>query len=124
MNKKLIFLFLLLPFLKSYAQSQDQVFTIVQQEPEFPGGQNAMYDYIYNNMTRPEGYINATVYIQLIISKTGAVSSYKILKGPDAVLDSAAIKCARSFPAWTPGVQDGKKVNVAYNIPFSFRKKE
>ncbi|HTB06503.1 MAG TPA: energy transducer TonB, partial [Bacteroidia bacterium] len=83
------------------------VYTVVQQMPEYPLGRDSLFAFIDKHLERPEGYIDATVYISFIVSRTGKLTNIKIARGIDAALDSASMKCLRSLPDWKPGVQNG-----------------
>jgi protein TonB len=98
------------------------VYTIVQQMPEYPLGRDSLFAFIDKNLERPEGFIDATVYISFIVSKTGKLTGFKMARGVDAPLDSAAMKCIRSMVDWKPGMQNGHAVNVAMTLPFRFKK--
>jgi protein TonB len=134
MKKIIISCFVLLSFSCLNAQttqsgngaslSDDKVFTIVQQKPEFPGdvgkwlGDNIVYpqDAIKNN-------IQGTVYIQFIVEHDGSVSNVKLMRGipGGSSLDNEALRVISSMPNWTPGMQNGHTVRVSYMLPIHFK---
>jgi TonB family protein len=130
--KKLLLFFTFI-FIASYnfAQSankdeQETVFTIVENMPVFPGGNEAMTDFIRKKIKYPKKAKRAskqgTVYVTFIISNTGAIQDLHVLRGITGApeLDAAALKVIKSMPKWEPGTQNGKKVNVQYNLPIKF----
>lgn len=107
-----------------------QVFTVVDQMPEFPGGQQEMYQFIKKNIQFPRQQDSTftggcKTYIKLIVDSTGKVTDPAVLKGCQGctACDAEAIRVIRLMPNWKPGVQNGRKVNVYYYIPFNFTTK-
>lgn len=131
MKKNLIFVCLIFPFI-GYSQlidttttkSKEDVYTIVESMPEFPGGQEAMFKYLASNMNYPakakDNYIQGTVFVNFVIGSEGAVRDVKVIRGVNKLLDEESLRVIRSMPNWTPGVQRGKKVAVSYNLPIKF----
>jgi protein TonB len=131
-----IIILLLLPLL-GFAQNEtknerldsiprEEVYTIVEQMPEFTGGEQAMRDYIIKNIVYPKQEkkqgIQGTVYIQCVISQTGEVKDAKVVRGvPNGeALDKEALRVVSSMPDWKPGMQSGNPVSVSYFIPIKF----
>lgn len=108
------------------AQEEEQIFTIVEVMPEFPGGQDALFAYLAKHVRYPEAEreagIQGTVYVNFIIGADGALSNAKILRGvKDAPgFDIETLRVVQSMPNWTPGTQRGKPVAVQYNLPIRF----
>lgn len=111
------------------AKTGAQIFTIVEQMPEFPGGESELLKYLSQNITYPELARDANtqgmVFITFIINEDGSVSDAKVLKG---ITGPGAKECAiealrviNSMPNWTPGKQNGKGVRVQYNLPINFK---
>jgi len=112
------------------AQEEDEsvsetIFDVVEQHPEFPGGQEAMYNFLAKNLTYPElaleQSIQGRVYVQFVICKDGSIKDIKVLKGIETSLDSEAIRVIKMMPKWKPGIQRGKPVNVRFNLPIKFK---
>lgn len=100
------------------------VFTLVEQMPEFPGGQAAMYRFLGQQIKYPtealdEG-IMGVVYIVGIVDETGHWTTKEILRGAHPYLDYEAWRVCENMPMWTPGRQLGKAVKVQYNLPIRF----
>jgi len=100
------------------------VFNLVEKQPEFPGGEQALLDYIGSNVHYPKKArkknIQGTVYISFIVEKDGKVSTVKVLRGIGGGCDEEAVRVVSSMPAWKPGYQRGKPVRVQFNLPIRF----
>ena len=105
----------------NYAQF-DQVYVMVDEMPEFPGGVTAFREWIINNTKYPEkaNKIEGKVYVSFFINSKGKAESPKIEKGLSAELDAEALKIVSQMPAWKPGKQNGIPVNVKYTTPIKF----
>jgi protein TonB len=103
---------------------EEEIFTIVQDMPSFPGGDQAMLSYLGKNIKYPtlakESGIQGTVYVTFVVEKDGSVSNVKVLRGIGGGCDEEAIRVVKSMPKWTPGKQRGKPVKVQYNLPCRF----
>ncbi len=101
-----------------------EVYVIVEDMPQFPGGQEAMYQYIAENISYPpkavEDSIQGKVYVQVTIDKEGRVQDPKVVRSVDPILDNEAIKVIKNMPQWTPGKQRGTPVNVQFYLPVKF----
>lgn len=128
---KAILFVLLLSFLVTFAvnaqknqESEDKVFTEVDVQPVYPGGDTALFNFISENVKYPvqaqENGIQGKVYIEFIIDKTGAVTNAKVYKGVNEELDKEALRVIKLLKKWTPGKNDGKPVNVKYCMPIFF----
>lgn len=102
----------------------DEVYTIVENSPSFPGGQDALKQYISDNLRFPqilkELSIQGTVYITFIVEKDGNISNAGILKGIHPYADAEALRIINSMPAWKPGMQGGRPQRIRMNIPVKF----
>jgi len=100
------------------------VFFIVEEMPEFPGGDLELRKYIANSVKYPviaqENGIQGRVYVQFVVGTDGAVSQVKVARGVDPNLDKEAIRVVQSMPKWKPGKQRGKAVKVSYTVPINF----
>lgn len=97
-------------------------FALVEEKPQYPGGDTAMYNYISQNYRLPEAQesqIGGKIFVQLIIESTGKVSNVKIARGIDPYLDQEALRVVRSMPNWIPGKQEGKAVPVTFILPIN-----
>lgn len=102
-----------------------EVFFIVEDMPEFPGGDNALRAYIANSIKYPviaqENGVQGKVYVTFVVSRDGSVTNATIARGVDASLDKEALRVVTSLPKWKPGKQRGKPVNVSYTVPINFK---
>ena len=109
----------------SKQEDHSEVYDMVTESPEFPGGPKAMMEYLTTNMRYPqiakENGIQGRVILQFVVDETGKVTDPKILRGVDPALDLEAIRLVEAMPQWTPGKQDGKAVAVRYTVPVSFK---
>lgn len=103
---------------------ESQIFFIVEEMPEFPGGENALRSYIAKSIKYPiiaqENGIQGKVYVSFVVDKDGGISDAKIVRNVDPSLDKEALRVINSLPKWKPGKQRGKPVRVAYTVPISF----
>ena len=106
------------------AVSEGTHLVIVEQQPEFPGGYNAMLKYLSDNIAYPstaeESGIKGTVYATFVVSKTGNISNAKILRGIGKACDDEALRVINEMPVWLPGKQNGRSVPVLFQLPIRF----
>lgn len=111
-------------FAQTPAESKEEVFSVVEQMPDFPGGQEAMNKFIQGKIVYPKEALEKNkegrVYIQFIIEKDGSQTQFEIVRGLGFGLDSAALSAVRQMPNWIPGKQGGKAVRVKCVIPVEF----
>ena len=102
----------------------EKIFIVVEDEPEFPGGQMALRAFLANAVKYPviaqENGIQGKVYVSFVIGKDGFVKNAVIARGVDASLDKEALRVVNSLPKWKPGKQRGVPVNVSYTVPINF----
>ena len=110
------------------ADSTDEVFWVVDQRPEFPGGEAALMEYLRSNLEYPErckeNKVQGRVFISFVVNKDGSIVEPAVVKsaGPEGVeLDVEALRVVSSMPAWTPGKQNGEAVRVQYTVPVVFK---
>ena len=106
--------------------SDDQVYMIVEEMPEFPGGELEMRKYIAEHVIYPEEAKvkkqQGKAFVTFIIDKNGDVKDVKIARGTDyESLDNEAIRVVKSMPQWKPGRQRGQNVNVSFTVPINFQ---
>ena len=101
-----------------------QVFVLVEQMPEFPGGDKGLFDFIKENVKYPppahEAKITGTVYATFIVTASGEITGIKVIRGVNKYLDAEAVRVIKSMPHWKPGRQSGKQVSVQYILPIKF----
>ena len=106
-------------------QHKEEVFVVVEDQPEFPGGNEAMIEFLSNNIKYPaeatEKGIEGRVIVNYVVEKDGSISEVQIVRGVDPMLDSEAIRVVESMPNWKPGKQRGKEVRVRFTLPIIFK---
>jgi len=106
-------------------EEEQEVFFIVENMPEFPGGDMALRKYIAQNVVYPEiakeNGLSGKVFVQFVINQKGEVENVKIARGVDPTLDKEAIRVVQNLPKWKPGSQRGKPVKVSYTVPINFQ---
>ncbi len=107
-------------------EEEDEVILVfVQNNPEFPGGQAAMFQYLAKNLkytqAAKEVGIQGKMLVSFVVWKDGTIGNIKILRGLGAGLDEEAVRVIKAMPRWKPGNQNGKNVNVEFNMPVSFK---
>ena len=99
-------------------------YTIVEQMPEYPGGEAALRKYLSTNVKYPqiatENGIQGKVYINFVVDRNGGISNVKVARGVDSSLDKEAIRVVKAMPKWIPGKQNGETVRVSYTVPINF----
>lgn len=104
--------------------ANEPVFTVVDQQPEFPGGVQAMYTFFGQNIRYPaeasKQNIQGKVFLTFVIGSDGKVRKVEVLKGVHSSVDAEAMRVINTMPKWTPGKKDGKNVAVQFNLPISF----
>lgn len=102
----------------------DEIFMLVQQMPLFPGGDEALRNYLATSLKYPEEAnaqrISGRVYVQFVINTKGKTEKIKILRGVHPLLDSEAFRVVDEMPDWQPGMHDGSPVAVSYTVPINF----
>jgi protein TonB len=96
----------------------------VEQQPDFPGGMEALYKYLGKELRYPmimrEMNIQGKIYVQFVVSKSGKVTQVKIARGLHPAGDEEAIRVVEKMPNWIPGKQNGVPVAVNYILPITF----
>ncbi|WP_372947809.1 energy transducer TonB [Mariniphaga sp.] len=105
-------------------EEDTQVFFIVEDMPEFPGGELALRQYIANAIKYPviaqENGIQGRVYVTFVVNTDGSIADARIARGVDPSLDKEALRVVNTLPKWKPGKQRGKPVRVSYTVPINF----
>lgn len=102
-----------------------EIFTAVEQNPEFAGGQAEMYRYLGENIKYPaaaqRANISGRVFVKFVVEDDGSIGDVVVMKGIGFGCDEEAIRVVKSMPRWKPGVQNGKNVRVYYNMPIVYK---
>jgi periplasmic protein TonB len=103
---------------------EEQIFTIVEEMPSFPGGEAELFKYLGKNIKYPQmatdAGISGVVYVTFVVDKDGKIRDVKVLRGIGGGCDEEAVRVVKSMPSWKPGKQRGKAVTVQYNLPIRF----
>ena len=103
-------------------------FFVVEEMPEFPGGEQVLQKTIASNVVYPsaarEAGIKGKVYVRFVITATGEVDQVQIARGIDPLLDNEAVRVVKMLPKWKPGRQQGTAVSVWYTVPINFQLSE
>ena len=109
-----------------YEPKQEEILDIAEVQPEFPGGTEALMKFIEANIIYPELErelnIEGKVYVGFVVMKTGEITNIKIMRGikDGPSLYKEAIRIVKLMPRWTPGMNNGQKVNVRTIVPIRF----
>lgn len=105
--------------------TDDKIFQVVEDQPEFPGGMEALMKHLSKEIKYPkEAQDKGTqgrVIVQFVVRKDGSITDAKIMKPVDPLLDAEALRVVSEMPNWIPGKQRGEAVNVRFTLPVMFR---
>ncbi len=105
-------------------EEDDEIFVRAETMPEFPGGINALRNYVAEHTQYPvlaqENDIEGTVIVKFVVGKDGRVSNVQVLRGVDPLLDSEAVRVVKTLPRFKPGYNNGHPVRVWYTLPVMF----
>lgn len=103
----------------------DPIYEVAEVMPEFPDGNQALFEFIAENLKYPQKAIDnqteGRVVLQFVVDKEGKVTDIQVVHSIDPTLDQAAIDVIRTLPDWKPGMQNGQPVNVRYTLPVVFK---
>jgi protein TonB len=101
-----------------------EIFTVVEESPMFPGGDEARMKFLRDNIKYPqmarESGIQGTVFVTFVVEPNGNITNIQILRGIGGGCDEEALRVVRQMPRWQPGKQRGKAVRVQFNMPIRF----
>ncbi|MDR0332734.1 MAG: TonB family protein [Dysgonamonadaceae bacterium] len=110
---------------REVAVAVDEIFVVVEVQPEFPGGNAAMMSWLSSNMRYPviaqENGIQGRVITNFVVERDGSITDVQVVRGVDPSLDREAIRVVSAMPRWTPGQQRGQAVRVRFTLPVVFR---
>ena len=106
-------------------EEETKVFDVVEQMPQFPGGQQALFEYLSKNIKYPviaeENGVQGRVIVTFVVERDGSITDVKVVKSVDPSLDKEAQRVVKAMPHWIPGKQNGSAVRVKYAVPVTFR---
>lgn len=98
---------------------------VVEQMPSFPGGTQALVNYLSENIKYPEGSegvcVQGRVIITFVVEKDGSITEAKVVKGIHPLFDEEALRVVNNMPKWLPGMMNGEPTRVKYTVPITFR---
>lgn len=108
-------------------EMDEQVFTVVEKMPSFPGGDAELLKYIATNIKYPkeskDNGEQGRVICSFVVGRNGSINNPEVLRGVTPLLNEEAIRVINTMPRWNPGMQRGKAVAVKYTVPITFRLK-
>lgn len=111
-------------YVEPVVEEREEIYTNVQQMPQFPGGESALLKYLANAIKYPEiaqiNGVQGKVYVSFVVNKLGQITKVAIARSVDPNLDKEALRVISSMPNWKPGMQNHEMVNVSYTLPISF----
>ena len=106
-------------------EAAQQIFTVVEKQPEFPGGTAELFKYLSKAIKYPviaqENGIQGRVVCSFVVNRDGSIVDIQVMRGVDPSLDKEAIRVISEMPKWKPGEQRGKPVRVRFILPVQFR---
>ncbi len=106
---------------------EEKVYNIamVEQKPEFAGGEAAMYKWLSDHINYPaaaaEEGVQGRVVVEFEVSKTGTIEKVRVIRGRHPALDKEALRVVKAMPKWNPGRNNGQPVKVTYTLPVTFK---
>ena len=104
---------------------KEEIFTAVEQMPQFPGGETELMKYVTNHIKYPtmaaENNIQGRVVVKFVVKKDGSVGEVQVLRGKDPDLDKEAVRVVRTLPKFIPGKMNGQAVSVWFTLPINFK---
>lgn len=124
----IVFLFVCLPLFSQNNSmpkvGEDGVYLVPDKMPEFPGGMQAMMNYLSSSIRYPrvaqENGTSGRVMVQFVVMEDGTLNRVKVIRKVDPLLDAEAVRVIKAMPVWTPGMADGKVVKVQFTVPIMF----
>ncbi|MBR1877423.1 MAG: TonB family protein [Paludibacteraceae bacterium] len=112
-------------YMNDVENEDEPLFVVVEQMPQFPGGQQAMSQFLSETVKYPvvayENNIQGRVIVQFVVNKDGSISDVEVVRsGGDPSLDKEAVRVVKYMPKWRPGKQKGNPVRVKYTMPVTF----
>ncbi len=106
------------------AVEEAEIFRVVEEEPQFPGGDAARIKFLRENIEYPtmarDAGIEGTVYVSFVVEPNGAITNVRVLRGIGGGCDEEALRVVRNMPNWEPGRQRGRPVRVRFTLPIRF----
>ena len=108
----------------SQKDQKEEPFDVVEDMPAFPGGMEAMIQFINNNIQYPadaqKQKVDGRVLVNFVVEKDGSITEVKVIKPTFPSLDAEAVRVVKAMPKWKPGYQKGQAVRVQFTMPINF----
>ena len=108
----------------SQKDQKEDPFNVVEDMPAFPGGMEAMSQFISSNIKYPadakKQKVDGRVLVNFVVEKDGSITEVKVIKPAFPSLDAEAIRVVKAMPKWKPGYQNGQAVRVQFTMPINF----
>ena|SRR5579872_3352286 len=109
---------------KTVPNDPNRIYTVVEQEPVFPGGFQSFYKFLAKNVHYPasavQNHIQGKVFVTFVVETDGSLTDMKVVKSVSPDIDAEAIRVLKSSPKWKPGMQNGKPVRIQFAVPIDF----
>lgn len=109
---------------KAVTEDVNQVYTVLEEQPKYPGGIDKFLKYLGENIKYPpadkENNLTGRVVLQFVVERDGTLTDVKAVRGPSQAMMDEAVRVARRSVKWTPGIQNGRKVRAQYTVPINF----
>lgn len=106
-------------------EEQPMDIAMVEQKPEFNGGEAAMYKWLSENIVYPsaasEEGVQGRVVVEFVVGKDGSITNVRVLRPRHPALDKEAVRVVKAMPKWIPGRNNGQPVKVTYTLPVTFK---
>ena len=108
----------------SQKDQKEEPFNVVEDMPAFPGGMEAMIQFLSSNIQYPadaqKQKVDGRVLVNFVVEKDGSITEVKVIKPAFPSLDAEAIRVVKAMPKWKPGYQKGRAVRVLFTLPINF----
>lgn len=105
-------------------EGEETLYVFVEEEASFPGGEEALFDYITKNLQYPlegrEGMVTGTVVVKFVVEKDGTLTNVQLLRDIGMGCGKEAVRMVKGMPKWIPGKNNGKAVRSIYTLPLNF----
>ena len=106
-------------------EEQPMSIAMVEQKPEFKGGEKAMYQWLSDNIVYPsaasEEGVQGRVVVEFVVGKDGSITNVRVVRTRHPALDKEALRVIKAMPKWIPGRNNGQPVKVTYTLPVTFK---
>lgn len=108
-----------------YTSDENQVYDVIEEMPQFPGGESELLKYLGKNIIYPRSAlkqgIHGRVIVRFVINKSGETEKVEVVRSLNPACDREAIRVVKSLPKWIPGKLNGENVSVWFTLPINFK---